>query len=377
MIKHAKIIKLKNKNFLITPVPLKNELFSSWLIRTAYAHKTHPHTFVNLFLDVKHGAFFSTNIDVTIDKNIIELIEQKSNHNLDINSLTLNTYAGYLQEKIVTMGLNKFLCSLRFCPVCLREDKIPYFRKEWKVVFSTICVKHNCFLYDKCPQCKSNLDISKMYKNKLTFTYCYKCGFELSKIRKLTINKKYHSGIRYSKTILNTLDNGYISLKNDCIYSFYFFDVLAKMAKLIIKKNKVKTIEKNPLFGILKTTCKNKRSRKPAYISISIKEQFALFGLVMHLFKRYPYSLERFIKLNRLSHWTLVRDMDYLPFWFNSLLDTIQPRYIPISRMINNEEIKNAKKYFLSHNLVINKANFSRLFGCNFFSKYNHLEELL
>jgi hypothetical protein len=155
---------LKNSCFLIVPEPQENEVFTSWLVRTAYAHKTHPHTFVNLFLGGNHKSFFHTDIDVSISEILINNIKNKTYNKKDIYSLALKTYSGYLQEEIIDNGYNKFLTSLRFCPTCLREDKIPYFRKSWRVVFSTVCLTHNCFLHDCCPKCSCKLDISKCMK---------------------------------------------------------------------------------------------------------------------------------------------------------------------------------------------------------------------
>lgn len=43
--------------------------------------------------------------------------------------------------------------GISFCPDCLRDDPIPYFRKQWRYSFVTTCLKHKRLLIDHCPNC--------------------------------------------------------------------------------------------------------------------------------------------------------------------------------------------------------------------------------
>ena len=161
MIKKIKFHELKNESFTIIPIPLKDELLSSWIVRTAYAHKTHPHTFVNQYLDYRPYSFFLTESDITLDEEMIKTIEDKSQHKIDIHSLILTTYSGFLQENIYDNNPTIFFTHQKYCPVCLREDKIPYFRKKWRVIFYNICHKHDC--------CQTNSKIGQLNYKKVTF----------------------------------------------------------------------------------------------------------------------------------------------------------------------------------------------------------------
>ncbi len=57
-----------------------------------------------------------------------------------------------------------------------------------------------------------------------------------------------------------------------------------------------------------------------------------------------------------------------------SIVNAITPRYIPFSKLVTRNEIKNCKYYLKSRGLLINKVNMTRLLGCNFFSVYNKLD---
>ena len=374
MIKKIKILQLKDVNFPIVPQPLKNELFSSWIVRTAYAHKTHPHTFENLYLDLPQK-LFSKDIDISIDKETIQRVQNKCRDKVNIFSLTMQTYDTYLQEKVIPNGFNKFITALKYCPQCLKEDKIPYFRKEWKVIFSTICFQHHCFLYNSCPHCKSTLDISKMYNNKLPYTHCYKCGFNLKKSKKLSIHHTHKDNIQNIKKLFSILKCGYIKLNTVPIYSFYFFDGITQLSKIILTQKCFKTIEDYIPFRVLKKWKKQKyHSSSPAYTQLPIKEQFILYGSILKLFNNYPYQIKSFIFSNRLTYWKTLKDMRYVSFWFDNLINSITPRYISTTQLITSKEIANAKQYLLSKSVPVTKANLTRLLGCNFFSSYNKLK---
>jgi Zn ribbon nucleic-acid-binding protein len=181
MIKKIKFNELKNENFTIIPIPLEDEILSSWIVRVAYAHKTHPHTFVNQYINYRPYSFFLSECDLTLDETMINTIDEKCRYNIDVRSLMLTTYGGYIQENIYDNNPTIFFAHQKYCPICLREDKVPYFRKKWRVILYNICHKHSCYLYEHCPSCKSNLDISKMHNNKLPYTHCHKCGFELKR----------------------------------------------------------------------------------------------------------------------------------------------------------------------------------------------------
>ena len=49
---------------------------------------------------------------------------------------------------------------LRYCPLCLQEE--PYFRVQWHLKCTTVCVKHRCWLIDRCFECKEPLKYGRL-----------------------------------------------------------------------------------------------------------------------------------------------------------------------------------------------------------------------
>lgn len=307
---------------------------------------------------------------------MITVLEEKSHHKVDIHAMMLTSYSGYLQENLYANNPTIFFSKQKYCPVCLREDKIPYFRKKWRVIFYNICHKHQCYLYECCPLCKAGLDISKMHDNELPYTYCHSCGFELKKGRKAPVHKKYISSLEYQNKIFKIIENGYVWLGNVPIYSFLFLEIFHKLSKLILMNSKHKFMNKHPLLPIIKNA-KQQKVNHPIFKRIDAKGQSALFGLIMYIFENFPHNLKSYILENRLTYYNLTTKIQNIPFWYENIVNEITPRYMPLSTTVTKKEVEHAGRYLKSLGKDANKANLSKLMGCNFFSNDNDLKNYI
>lgn len=66
---------------------------------------------------------------------------------------------------------NLSLNSIRYCPLCLKENN--YFRLVWQMKTAFICLKHKVWLMDTCPSCKRDIKYSIGLLGKCS------CGVEL------------------------------------------------------------------------------------------------------------------------------------------------------------------------------------------------------
>lgn len=361
---------LKDKSFLIIPRALEDESFLSWFARTSYVHYIHPQTFLNTHFGLENRDILKRDLDVALSDEFIKIFTKKTRNKIDILSLTLRKYTGYLYEDEITNAANKiFISNMKFCPICLRKDKVPYFRQSWKFIFITTCVEHNCFLYDSCPECNSKILLTKMYKDEKSFLYCHKCGFDLRKSKKQTLKDDLSSGINAQEKLMNILKKGYIRFKDRWVYSFVFFITIIQITKLIFLRKHSYFINQNPLFKILKDKlAEHIKISPPVFNRLNVQELFALFGLIMYIFDNYPKNFKSFMKKNRLTYWDMVKEIKYLSFWYDTLVNNITPRYVAFGDIITKEEIENAKKYLKRNGIDIIKANLQRLFGArNYF----------
>ena len=376
MIKKIKNPLIEKSRFLIIPEPFEGEIFSSWFTRCAYAHKTHPRTFWNLhFPKDKFIYTITPNIDATISDEVLQVISLKTSFSMTkLKSMIMMFYDGYLQEQIIRNGTNKFLTNYRFCPKCWQEDKIPYIRKEHRIVFSTFCKKHKCYLQDKCPKCQTPISAFKMFENELTYEFCSNCGFKL-----INSNIKYvRNEIKYDLNckLIDILNKGYVQLGDYYIYSFLFFDVISHICRLILltKKSKVNSIENRILKRISEKVFSTAKS---SFSQISIKEQYILFSIILSIFEEFPKRLELFITKNNLTNFEMIRDMKIIPYWYQKFVNDIQPKTIYDAKMITEEEILNGINNLRKRDILVNQANLTKLLECNFFSSYNQLKSLL
>lgn len=375
MIKKIKNPLIEKSRFLIIPEPLEGEIFSSWFARCAYAHKTHPITFWHLhFPKDKFIYTLSENIDASVSDEILQILSIKTTFSFSkLRNMTMKSYDGFLQEEIISNGNNKFLTNYRFCPKCLQEDKIPYFKQEYRVIFSTFCKKHKCYLLDKCPKCKVSISIFKMFENELTYEFCSNCGFELTNSDVKYV--KNESRYKLNWKLINIMEKGYIQLGDYYIYSFLFFEVISHISKLILssKKTIINGIENKILKKISK---KHFLSSKTFLSQISIKEQYILFSIILSIFEEFPKKLELYMTQNQLSYFEMIRDIKVVPYWYEESVNEISPKIAYLARMVTKEEILNGIKYLRKRNILVNQANLTKLLGYNFFSSYSLLKTI-
>lgn len=74
----------------------------------------------------------------------------------------------------------------RYCPYCLRNDRVAYFRYIWRTAFTFACERHRVALRDSCPSCARRVDFSTSKAQRgavdgsRLMAQCPECGFELS-----------------------------------------------------------------------------------------------------------------------------------------------------------------------------------------------------
>lgn len=369
MIKKVKNPAVTASRFLLIPKPLPDEILSSWLARTAYAHLTHPKTFMNMHFST--GKFnWRPNFDASVSDDILHIIERKSTLGFEtIYQMSLRSYESYLQESIIPDGLNTFIVPQRFCPVCLREDQFPYYRRSWKVLFSTVCFKHHCYLYDRCPSCGALLKLANMYRNTLPFVFCHKCGFDLRKARKLTVPKTFDLAFKRMRRIQSILKRGYVVFNKIPVYSFLFFEVFVQLAKLMLAYKKNESIDHEPK---IKDIAKRARFTKtqPVIRELSIPQQFIVLSAIMELFNHYPKNFTRYARANNLTHWLLTKELKEIAFWYTKLLDIVAPQTYFTSDLLTEQEIKNAILWLKSQRKFVDKATLRRIFNCDFYHNF-------
>jgi|SRR5450830_35089 len=177
--------------------PLPDELLSCWLVRLAHGHGLKVQTFCNLIFG-NQRQIWNRDMDRLAPDWLIDELSLRTGTPRDVVwNTTLRAYEGVLYSKFRLSGMLQWILGLKmyhrkreghglqYCPGCLADDKIPYFRKRWRIAFYTVCAVHKTMMLDRCPKCGSALAIHRMdivnsdALDESTVAYCHECGTDL------------------------------------------------------------------------------------------------------------------------------------------------------------------------------------------------------
>jgi hypothetical protein len=171
------------------PKRLPDELFSSWLWRSAVAAGTPPRMFASQALG---GPCEDPDRDVKL--TILHHLAQRSGQaraDLAGGLLQVSATANYdtpssLAENVLLLDdtfllaragcdrLGRANAALQYCPLCFQTDARPYFRRAWRLAHMTVCLEHGCRLHDRCWQCDKPVAPLSQRTTGLS-PRCYRC----------------------------------------------------------------------------------------------------------------------------------------------------------------------------------------------------------
>jgi len=177
--------------------PLPDELLSCWLVRLAHGHGLKVQTFCNVIFGNQRQVW-NRDIDRLAPPWLLEKLSKGTGTQRDVAlNTTLRAYEGLLYRQFRLSSTLPWILALKlyhrkreghglqFCPACLTEDQIPYFRKCWRVAFNTVCTQHGTMLLDRCPKCGVAVAVHRLdieHRDALEtmpVSYCHACGFDL------------------------------------------------------------------------------------------------------------------------------------------------------------------------------------------------------
>lgn len=198
---------LKGQLWPIRPRPLPDELLSSWLVRLAHGHGLKVQTFCNLTFGSELQVW-NRDIDRLAPPWLLrELVCRTGTPWAIIVRTTLRAYENLLYRKFRSAGSLQWILGLKmyhrkrtgfglqFCPLCLRLDRVPYYRRSWRVALTTACPIHKTMLHDRCPECHASVAVHRVDMRDRTLgeralSYCHSCGFDLSESQ--TVQPDYY-----------------------------------------------------------------------------------------------------------------------------------------------------------------------------------------
>lgn len=360
-------------DFLIIPQPQQNELLSSWLTRTAFAHGYSLTTFISLFLKHDGSALSRVDIDFKEDPILFEKLAQKSRlSDEQISRMSLRSEEGYLFEsdhglyppkQIQKLKDKRTHNGLMFCPKCLAEDTHPYYRKQWRYHFYNACTKHKVFLIDSCGICQERIRIPKM-KVSETLTLCGMCGRDLRLTSTHSIPDSLAYGIEATTWFEKGLVDGYFTVGGVQIRSLFIFQVHTIFSALLDKGERLR-LAGFPMIDHYIAFCK-KEEHYHSKKATPIYKNFYLNAMVYYLMQNLPDHLKHFAADNNLTHRGFTHNFQNKPFWYQCIIDELIPMQNKVGREVSESEVLGAIKYLKSIGEKVTQESVAVIVGCHF-----------
>lgn len=167
--------------------PYADELVSSWVVRLSRAYGTDAQRFCPSVW--RHAAFWSRDIDQGLYPDVLEVLSAKTaTPRARGLETTLGESRGCPARELSGKGngCSPWLLSLgmrngrrqgawvAYGPLCLQGDAEPYFRRQWRLTFVTICPRHRCQLLDRCAACAAPCHRHHVPRDAEASTCCYR-----------------------------------------------------------------------------------------------------------------------------------------------------------------------------------------------------------
>lgn len=177
--------------------PLADELLSSWIVRLGYAHNLKLRTFARLLWPTQPEVWYRDVDRYAPAQLLMELSAHTGIQVAKLEATTLRAYQGRIYRNARESGVLQWILpllvsewqhkgfGLQYCPRCLSEDALPYFRKRWRVAFYTWCGRHHVMVHDRCPNCGAPVTFHRRDLNAASpekvgeVTSCCGCDFDL------------------------------------------------------------------------------------------------------------------------------------------------------------------------------------------------------
>lgn len=188
---HPGTVRVAATGWAIPVELLPDELFSSWLVRTALANGCDPLTFTGVVWP--KWRVWMVDVDRQPPAERLAVLSKMSN--IPVEAFSESTLAptalrildGLPGKEsawpwVLAIGARNRRRSggLQYCPMCLTEDDRPYFRLQWRFAWHIGCEKHGCFLEDRCPECGAPVEPHRVTAESRSVAHCPSCGSSLS-----------------------------------------------------------------------------------------------------------------------------------------------------------------------------------------------------
>lgn len=280
-----------------------DELLSSWLVRAALSYGCDPLVLTGLVWG--KWRVWTIDVDRVYDDAILYPLAKISGMSVDaFKAVSLYPIASQITKQpppvkeiwpwVLALGARNTKRSggLQYCPQCLKEDRKPYYRREWRLAWHTVCEKHQCLLLDRCYQCQAPIEPHRLSAEDQHVTICATCKANLSHAPAM---RHSHEALQFQKLTDAFLLNNAAEYQGKTIQISEWFEIADLFVSFLRKINRNQSealIEMMAQLDIQVTT------DLPLYAGgvelLSVTERHHLLSNLYHLMM---ISHEKFIQI--------------------------------------------------------------------------------
>lgn len=314
------------------PKPLPDELLSSWLVRLARANRLPLHTFCHLEWPGK--AIWNRDIDKSADADLlIGLAARTATPFHRVSETTLKDHVGRLHERFNPCGNIPWVMpvgvyhrvrknrGLQYCPSCLHDADVPYFRRQWRLAFHVICPRHGAPLCAECPICSAPVLFHRVRSFDAPLSICGGCGFDLRQVEPETWPGS-ETIIQRARELQSQLDKaqveGWIQISSGSVIpSIAFF---AGVRALLVHAGTARRLPR--LRGALRAELglpvevDTGQAHHRWFEQLDGRQRIEAMACVRWLLEGWPERLWEVARRSGVRASDLLRDFERPPFWY-------------------------------------------------------------
>ena len=225
----------------VHPQPQDDEVLSSWMIRLAQGNGFKIHSFYADFFGHERQ-IWTRDVDHHAPDWLIDGLAMRTGvPTMRIISTTLRAFESYVFERLNEAGATRWLTPLsvyhrtrraygqQFCPLCLEEDERPYLRRNWRLSFVAVCIRHAVLLQDRCGACRRPLaphrcdtDQRKSRRGHLGLDRCTYCWGDLGAAPQAVCG----DDVELQRDLVQAVVSGFAMVDTSPVYSHLYFSGL-------------------------------------------------------------------------------------------------------------------------------------------------------
>lgn len=320
--------------WLYHPKPLPDELLSCWLVRIAHGHGMKIQTFCRVSLG-KGQDIWLRDIDRQAPDWLVRALSKHTGVGVrEIKRTSLLDYKGVLYRRYKWSGDQYWLLplnmvdtsyhhhGLQYCPLCLAEDNVPYFRKRWRVALYTMCSKHKCMVHDRCPSCAKPVAFHRREMGKFSqvesgpITLCHACDFDLRKSPVKAPVIYDESAYQMWLPALRMLDG---NDGVDACYDVGLFSVLHQMCKIMLVHSPHVHLRQF-VSGKIGAPEIQLRPRHESFEHYSLEERHVVIQLAMWMLADPEKRIVEAWRNKAVRYSVLKKDFSPTPQWYRDIV---------------------------------------------------------